>query len=660
MRFTYGTIRISATVAALLVIFFQQAVLAQRTVSGIQKFEVTDVQGVCNDNPTAAVRTFELASKPKVVRCDIVIAGGGMGGTAAAIRAAQAGLRVCVTEETDWIGGQLSAQGVSALDENYMVETSGATRLYQNLRKQIREHYRTLPGVGTDVSSDERLNPGDCWVSWLSFEPSVAIQKLDTLIDQATGDRPLTILRRYKIVRLKLAHGRIRSALAVNLDTGKFVELRAKLFLDATELGDLLPLAGVPYATGAEPQSETGEVHAPENPNPENVQDFTYPFVVELREGEKHVIPKPPMYDQFRDAGKFSFLGYKMFSNAPTPSGQSEYLPFWTYRRLIARDKFPGLFAHDLAMINWEANDTRGENLIDQPPAKQAERLAVGKNISLGFLYWLQTEAPRDDGGEGYPELMLRTDVLGTRDGLSKYPYIRESRRIKAEETIVEKDIAAATTPGARARIFNDSVGIGLYPIDIHGKQDVPGAGQSSSPFQIPLGALVQPTVRNLIPSCKNIGTTHITNGAYRLHPVEWAIGEAAGTLAAFCAKHHTTPEKVLRNQAEVRALQKTLIAFGAPLYWYDDLPTDHPNFAAIQFLSVCGIMRGSADSLSFDPEAEISTDDAAEVVARLGKQSKRRMLEGGSTTDASGLTRAQFAQEVYDSLIGKTKVAVF
>jgi hypothetical protein len=657
MRFINGTVRISTTMAALLAILFQQAVLAQKTVSGIQKFEVTDVQSVCHDNPATGVRTFELARKPKVVRSDVVIAGGGMGGTAAAIRAAQAGLRVCVTEETDWIGGQLSAQGVSALDENYMVETSGATRLYQTLRQRIREHYRTLPGVGADVSSDERLNPGDCWVSWLAFEPSVALNKLDTVIDQATGGTPLTILRRHKIVRLKLAHGRIRSALAVDLDTGKFVELRAKLFLDATELGDLLPLAGMPYATGAEGRSETGEAHAPELANPDNVQDYTYPFVVELREGEKHVIPKPPMYEQFRDAGKFSFLGYKMFSNAPTPSGQSEYLPFWTYRRLIAKDKFSRVFPHDVAMINWEANDTRGENLIDQTPVAEAERLAIGKNISLGFLYWLQTEAPRDDGGKGYPELLLRTDVLGTKDGLSKYPYIRESRRIKADETIVEHDIAAATTPGARARIFDDSVGIGLYPIDIHGKQDVPGAGQSSSPFQIPLGALVQSTVRNLIPSCKNIGTTHITNGAYRLHPVEWAIGEAAGTLAAYCTKHHTTPEKIRRNQAKLRALQKTLIDGGAPLYWYDDVPTDHPNFAAIQFLSVCGIMRGSADSLSFDPEAEISADDAAGVDAKLGKQSKPRMYEGGSVGDAAGLTRAQFAQEVYERMIGKAKV---
>ena len=32
----------------------------------------------------------------------------------------------------------------------------------------------------------------------------------------------------------------------------------------------------------------------------------------------------------------------------------------------------------------------------------------------------------------------------------------------------------------------------------------------SSLPFQIPLGALIPERVENLLPACKNIGTTHI------------------------------------------------------------------------------------------------------------------------------------------------------
>ncbi|MGH9548145.1 MAG: FAD-dependent oxidoreductase, partial [Terriglobales bacterium] len=322
----------------------------------------------------------------------------------------------------------------------------------------------------------------------------------------------------------------------LELDTGEIYEFRPRLCLDATELGDLLPLARLEYFAGSDSNSLTGEAHAPAKGDRENVQDFTYPFVVELQPHGSFVAQKPEHYDRFVSYGKFSFQGYKMFEETDDTSAsghQRRLLPFWHYRRLLAGENFAdGAVPHDIAMINWDSNDLRGENIIDQTGAVQSERLALGKLVSLGFLHWLQTEAPRDDGGKGYPELMLRSDLLGTGDGLSKFPYIREARRVHAKKMIREEEIVAATNAGARAQSFDDSVGIGLYPVDIHGKQEVPGAGQATKPFQIPLAALIPAQDTNVFPACKNIGTTHITNGAYRLHPVEWAIGEAQGALA--------------------------------------------------------------------------------------------------------------------------------
>jgi hypothetical protein len=581
---------------------------------------LVDVESLDAGKPRQSIKTFTIAGKPRRIRCDIFIAGGGMGGVAAAIAAVKAGAKVCLSEETSWLGGQMTAQGVSALDENYLVETSGATATYLALRKAIRSHYREI--AAEKAAENDRLDPGNCWVSRLAFEPQVALAKLDELLAPATKKQQLRIFPRHKVVALRIERGKIKGALAVDLDTGNFIEFRPGICLDATELGDLLPLAAVPYNTGAESREQTGEPHAPTEANQENVQDFVYPFVVEFRQGERHVIDKPNHYDEFLAQGKFTFAGYKMFAETTftDPSGSTaKRLPFWNYRRLIASENFPSSqYKHDIAMINWESNDLRGQNIVDQPAELVADRLTMAKDLSLGFLYWLQTEAPRDDGGKGYGELFLRTDILGSPDGLSKYPYIRESRRIKAVLTVIEQNIAAAFNETARAKTFADSVGIGLYPIDIHGAQDVAGAGQASRPFQIPLRAMVQKQIANLIPACKNIGTTHVTNGAYRLHPVEWAIGEAAGHLAAICLSKRTVPYRLSSNRLKLRQLQLSLLNAGAPVFWFDDVSPNQPEFAAIQFMAITGLMSGSDTDLRFRPSDPVTRADAKSVFEKL------------------------------------------
>ena len=80
---------------------------------------------------------------------------------------------------------------------------------------------------------------------------------------------------------------------------------------------------------------------------------------------------------------------------------------------------------------------------------------------------------------------------MGSADGLSKHPYIREARRIVALTTVREQDVSAQSSRGRARAHFIDSVGVGWYPIDIHraGDDDV-GASCRTRPFQIPLGAL--------------------------------------------------------------------------------------------------------------------------------------------------------------------------
>jgi hypothetical protein len=164
---------------------------------------------------------------------------------------------------------------------------------------------------------------------------------------------------------------------------------------------------------------------------------------------------------------------------------------------------------------------------------------------------------------------------VGTEDGLAKAPYIRESRRIEAEFTVLEQHVGTESRrkvlkpQDVQAEPFADSVGIGSYRIDLH-----PSTGGdnyidiSSLPFQIPLGALIPRRVENLLPACKNLGTTHITNGCYRLHPVEWAIGEAAGALAAFCLEQKESPRSIRNTPKRLAAFQARLVSQGVEIAW--------------------------------------------------------------------------------------------
>jgi hypothetical protein len=228
-------------------------------------------------------------------------------------------------------------------------------------------------------------------------------------------------------------------------------------------------------------------------------------------------------------------------------------------------------------LINWPQNDYWLGNLVGVTADVAAKHVERAKQLSLSLLYWMQTEAPRPDGGTGWKGLRLRNDVVGTADGLAKYPYVRESRRIKAEFTVVEQHIgtdARMKLTGKKreeltAERFADSVGVGSYRIDLH-----PSTGGdnyidvSSLPFQIPLGALLPVRVENLLPACKNLGVTHITNGCYRLHPVEWNIGEAAGALAAFCLQKKVVPRQVRKDGKVLAAFQAVLRSDGVELEW--------------------------------------------------------------------------------------------
>ncbi|MDH7570197.1 MAG: FAD-dependent oxidoreductase, partial [Armatimonadota bacterium] len=275
---------------------------------------------------------------------DIAVIGGGTGGSAAALCAARLGYRVALTEETPWIGGQLTAQGVSALDEHRYIEHFGGTASYYELREGIRRYYRTRYQLAPHAAANPVLNPGNGWVSRLCFEPRAGLAVLEEMLAPHAAAGRLVRLQPCVPAGAHVSGDTIH-AVVVRNQRGEETRVRARFFLDGTELGDLLPLVGAESVAGSESRRDTGEPHAPDEGNEEWAQSFTFPFAVEFCPGEYHVIPKPEGYEAFRDtqpytlaveyAGPRGTVTYGMFHTAPGTFG-----PFWTYRRLIDRANF--------------------------------------------------------------------------------------------------------------------------------------------------------------------------------------------------------------------------------------------------------------------------------------------------------------------------------
>jgi hypothetical protein len=247
----------------------------------------------------------------------------------------------------------------------------------------------------------------------------------------------------------------------------------------------------------------------------------------------------------------------------------------WTFRRI----RYGGHYADDLSdvtLLNWPQIDYWLTPLIGVTEAERRDALHQARQLSLCFVRWLQTEAPRLDGGTGYPGLRLCPEVLGTQEGLAANAYVRESRRIAAEFTVLETHVGVEARPGAdRAADFPDAVGVGSYRIDLHpstagrGYLDIP-----TYPFQIPLGALLPQRLDNLLAAGKCLGVTHVTNGCYRLHPVEWNVGEAAGALAAFCIEHRVSPRTIRGTPTLLADFQRLLRSMGVQLEWSAEIQT--------------------------------------------------------------------------------------
>ena len=313
-----------------------------------------------------------LLGAERSLRCDVAVIGGGFGGCAAALGALRNGMRVVMTEETDWIGGQVTSQAVPP-DEHPWIESFGGTRAYREYRSAVREYYKRNYPLTAEARRRAFLNPGDGSVSKLTHEPRVSLAVLEDMLAPYVSGGWLTVLLRHEPVAADVDGDRVRGVRLKSLDTGTERVIEAFYFLDATEQGDLLPLARVEYVTGFE---ASGEPHAPSQAQPANIQSFTVCFAMDYRKGEDHTIDKPEDYAFWRDyvpqlkpAWPGKLLSWSMANpqtheirkvvfdpevENPSPG----FLNLWMYRRIASAKNFvAGAYGSDITLVNWPQND---------------------------------------------------------------------------------------------------------------------------------------------------------------------------------------------------------------------------------------------------------------------------------------------------------------
>ena len=631
------------------------------------------------------------AASPTIDRteeCELLVIGGGLSGVAASYEALLAGKTVCMTEITDWVGGQISSQGTSALDER----TTQRSKLffprgYLEFRERIADFYG-------------ELNPGDCWVSESCFLPKdahqVMWQQLKSAEEKGGGELkwfPNTVVKDLSIETITgegtgkqitsataIKHSPNNEYLPLNTlplsstiedaysyeDSNKFSKEIIRLVpassskigadwyvIEATETGEIVALADVPYRLGIDPLSSYEPSSSSLDGDEYCTQGFTYTFAMEATE-EPQEHQKPTFYNRHKN-----YYSYELERLA-------DFDLVFTYRRIWSpkrgkREKFGGIeftaaTPGDISMQNWTwGNDyrpgTAKDNLVytrrqlirlgQLEPGGwmgglRTATLARGEDHALGYFYWLVEGTTDSQLGDGVKQprpnnrlLKGLNSPMGTAHGLSKYPYIREGRRIIGRPSpgyskgfeINEIDISRADyhdeyysqhldpityrrlwrkmdgvdsianrnknidiiKQRTRATIYPDSVGVGHYAIDFHpcmkehppekpGNTERTGERQAAGlayPFEIPLRAMIPKKIDNLLVTGKNIATSHIASAAYRVQSIEWSAGAAVGTTAVFALDEEILPYKLVKgfflNNSKLQNLRDKLKQNGNP-----------------------------------------------------------------------------------------------
>ena len=504
------------------------------------------------------------------LQADVLVVGGGTGGTAAALQAARRGAKTILVSQWPMLGGMLTSAGVVAPDGNELAAFQ--TGIWGAFLREL--NHRQPQGLD------------NAWVSFFTYHPQIGANifadwvKAEPNLLWIPEQEPLEVIKQGN----KITEVRFNSC-----------TIHAKIILDGTELGDLLELAEIPYRWGWEPKDQWQEPSAP----------------IELSTLMKTTPPKPPVHGGFggvqaptwvfimQDFGEGNIAPEIDIPPINTPELFTNAWQNYDIESFLNYGRLPD----NKFMINWPIQGNDYDQNLDRLIGSNSERLQFWQESfyhSLSFARFIQIKLGRRYGLatgtfpiENRPNFNINPDILSA---FALHPYNRESRRIEGLKTIIEQDILPIENGYTALLPLNEAgeceaIAIGNYANDHHYTQFQLtlqpkslrwGGRWTGTPFTIPYRASIPINTDNLLVCEKNICVSHIANGATRLQPVVLGIGQAAGMAAALCIEQGIQPQEL-----SVRTLQNALLTdiiapqAVIPLF---NLPPDHPDWLHWQY----------------------------------------------------------------------------
>ena len=488
---------------------------------------------------------------------DVIVVGGGAGGTSAAIQSARNGSRTLLIEETDWLGGMLTSAGVSAIDGNYKLPSG----FWGEFKDSLVSHYGDL----------ESLKTG--WVSNVLFEPKVGNKILKSI---ASKEKNLKIFHSTKVNSVIQTEGDYYN-FRINSSKGNF---SSKVLIDATELGDLLPMIDEEYSIGMDDKEMYGEDIAPDEKN-DVIQDLTYVMI--LKNYNKNVkIQEPENYDPS-----------EFYCSTSSPNCPESDKALWSPEQMMNYGRLP----NDKIMINWPiyGNDYYS-NLLEMNADEREEVFKKAKEKSLQYLYYIQDEL-------GFENYSLSDDEYDTKDNFPLIPYYRESRRINGMVTFSLNFIKKPYDQNHA--LYRTGVLVGDYPVDHHhdahpDRKNLPQLAFYPIPsYSLPVGSIISKKNPNFLVAEKSISVSNLVNGTTRLQPVVLQIGQIAGLIASESVKNDISTQEI-----NIRDLQSKILENGGYIQPYLDVEKDSPFFKVYQRIGSTGILRGTGINVGWSNQS--------------------------------------------------------